>query len=552
MSLTKVSYSMIKGAAYNVLDFGADPTGATDSTAAFQALAEATKETAGIDIYIPQGKYYVSDTISFKRMWFFGFYADGAIILPKPTANWYHKNVIEFASCSRGEIHGISMPTYIDAAAWQAVSLANRPVCGLMLRREPVGSGWTIKNLGIAGGDGCDNVKVYNTYIFGYFLKACYVNTRAETILVEGATFGGIGCSSMWDVGLPSAVYQPDNVGNSNRDKLYNFCSFQQESYVEGASFYPAVGLYDTCNDVRLKNCYWALGGMQSNVTSVAGVELGTSVGAVGAIGFSNIQIEDCYGENAGNNFVFVWMRDWDIHNIRVSGLRFSQENGVSAAAVRYSGSQQAADANLLIERVYPPDNTTPVLLIDRDINWVTVRDSRGVINSSTPGTYYVSNADIKMFATDAQNSGGSGYEVAALYPNDYQITLLQYPTMSGFNRNRPVAIGTTVLNNVSSTNCTAYFNHASSNVWDITLTGTYTTLEGFASVRPYQDLPTDYPMIGDFEVFYLNFSTNCTLKNNYNANASFYFLLKTGADTAFVAGQVAQFIRNGYKLVQV
>jgi hypothetical protein len=34
MSLTKVSYSMVNGAPANVLDFGADPTGVADSTAA--------------------------------------------------------------------------------------------------------------------------------------------------------------------------------------------------------------------------------------------------------------------------------------------------------------------------------------------------------------------------------------------------------------------------------------------------------------------------------------------------------------------------------------
>ena len=37
MSLTKVTYSMISGAPVNVLDFGADPTGLTDSSAAIQA-----------------------------------------------------------------------------------------------------------------------------------------------------------------------------------------------------------------------------------------------------------------------------------------------------------------------------------------------------------------------------------------------------------------------------------------------------------------------------------------------------------------------------------
>ena len=36
MALTKVSYSMINGSPFNILDFGADPTGQTDSTTAIQ------------------------------------------------------------------------------------------------------------------------------------------------------------------------------------------------------------------------------------------------------------------------------------------------------------------------------------------------------------------------------------------------------------------------------------------------------------------------------------------------------------------------------------
>lgn len=52
MSLTKVSYSMIQGSPINVLDFGADPTGAEDSTAAFTAA-----QLVGKNIYAPQGTY---------------------------------------------------------------------------------------------------------------------------------------------------------------------------------------------------------------------------------------------------------------------------------------------------------------------------------------------------------------------------------------------------------------------------------------------------------------------------------------------------------------
>jgi hypothetical protein len=54
MSLTKVSYSMITGAQANVLDFGADPTGATNSAAAIQAAMNASKA-----VYFPAGTYLV-------------------------------------------------------------------------------------------------------------------------------------------------------------------------------------------------------------------------------------------------------------------------------------------------------------------------------------------------------------------------------------------------------------------------------------------------------------------------------------------------------------
>lgn len=60
MSLTKVTYSMIQGSPANVLDFGADPTGATDSTAAIQAAIDSG---AGA-VYLPTGTYNYSSTIN--------------------------------------------------------------------------------------------------------------------------------------------------------------------------------------------------------------------------------------------------------------------------------------------------------------------------------------------------------------------------------------------------------------------------------------------------------------------------------------------------------
>lgn len=70
MSLTKASYSVIDGAPVNVLDYGADPTGSTDSTAAIQAAIDYAKTVVNTSIgyavtvqsivYFPAGTYLTS------------------------------------------------------------------------------------------------------------------------------------------------------------------------------------------------------------------------------------------------------------------------------------------------------------------------------------------------------------------------------------------------------------------------------------------------------------------------------------------------------------
>lgn len=59
MGLTKATYAMIEGAQVNVLDYGADPTGLADSSAAIQAAI-----TASSDVVIPEGTYLISSTIN--------------------------------------------------------------------------------------------------------------------------------------------------------------------------------------------------------------------------------------------------------------------------------------------------------------------------------------------------------------------------------------------------------------------------------------------------------------------------------------------------------
>lgn len=59
MSLTKVTYSMIQGAPFNVLDYGADPTGVSNSATAIQAAITAAAVSGGA-VYLPSGAYLMS------------------------------------------------------------------------------------------------------------------------------------------------------------------------------------------------------------------------------------------------------------------------------------------------------------------------------------------------------------------------------------------------------------------------------------------------------------------------------------------------------------
>jgi hypothetical protein len=84
MSLTKVTYSMINGTFTNVLDYGADNTGATDCSAAV-ALAIA----AGKSVFFPTGTYLLNTTVEIsggQGQFLFGEGPQRTVIYPPDAA----------------------------------------------------------------------------------------------------------------------------------------------------------------------------------------------------------------------------------------------------------------------------------------------------------------------------------------------------------------------------------------------------------------------------------------------------------------------------------
>ena len=63
MSLTKVSFSMIQGAVYNILDYGAVGNDSTDCTTAIQAAIDAAFAAGGGTVCIPTGTYKITSSL---------------------------------------------------------------------------------------------------------------------------------------------------------------------------------------------------------------------------------------------------------------------------------------------------------------------------------------------------------------------------------------------------------------------------------------------------------------------------------------------------------
>lgn len=140
MSLTKVSYSMISGAPFNVLDYGADPTGVADSAAAIQAAISAAAVgvggSTGATVYFPTGTYAIGTTLLLPNRVALVGSGDYAGVTIKPHAS-FTDDYMFYSSNGTSSMFGSYIKNfYIDARGFNMIapvySVAWQETCGLV------------------------------------------------------------------------------------------------------------------------------------------------------------------------------------------------------------------------------------------------------------------------------------------------------------------------------------------------------------------------------------------------------------------------------------
>jgi hypothetical protein len=208
MALTKVTQNMLSGGEVNVLDYGADPTGATESHTAIQAAVNAVGAKGAI--YIPDGTYKVTETITFAQGTSVGIYGqsrEGTIIQSGLTAIDAAKYVFHYQgddAVTANLCQNVTISTLtINALYFGAGIFAEHCFPNFVIKEvevfKPYNYGMYLDNCWGASISDClvdgDNY----TRLYGYYLinanNICMYNNRVYNMQSTGQSTG-IGATS--------------------------------------------------------------------------------------------------------------------------------------------------------------------------------------------------------------------------------------------------------------------------------------------------------------------------------------------------------------------
>ncbi len=176
---------------HNVTDYGAVGDGTKDDTAAF-AKAIAAAEKDGLPVYVPAGKYLITDTLKLDSVTLYGYNTGSWTADDNDLPTVYHNNLEEplFDVCA-GSLSGLNIVV-------QGVTA------------ETTEAAETIKVSDV--GSRVNNLRIYQPYIG---INAIYNNTGRsvlDNILIVFAWNTGVNISGTWDIATLQniEVWNPD------------------------------------------------------------------------------------------------------------------------------------------------------------------------------------------------------------------------------------------------------------------------------------------------------------------------------------------------------
>ena len=340
MSLTKVTYSMIQGAPVNVLDFGADPTGATDSTAAFNAAISYLNTLSYSATLILEGNFLLSGSLN-------------AITTPRKVIDGYGATIthdggtlFSFASGGNtGVIQGVrySCPTSPTAGTcFVSLEGANqttiKDITGRVNQFAKIGlsnfvGGYILENVNLSTINGTQTVIDHGTgavsQINNLVLTAIGTNRVLDQTTPTNATATAIKFSNAWDTMIWS--------GMLINGYLYGLDVNRTTANVNISNARVTNFYFDFCaNGIRLKNTA-AGGGINNWYFSngwASGMD-GYSIDIDSGI-FANLKFECVQALLAGKN-------NWRV-NVSSSFSDVTIENCVGQFANRYSATNTGTD----------------------------------------------------------------------------------------------------------------------------------------------------------------------------------------------------------------
>jgi len=207
MAITKVSvpdmiqgnlpYSRITGAPFNVLDYGADATGLTDSTTAIQAAITAANAAGGGEVFFPKGTYKAGTTTNIILQSKVTLNGEGAASIIKLADNTpISASTSLFASSNKSNISIQNL--YFDGNRANQINLVG------LFRIENsshviFNNNWFVD---------CNNVGIYftNTATFGSVLNNIFIDSNGTNVKFgTDTTDCVVNNNLMYDTGAYSA-----------------------------------------------------------------------------------------------------------------------------------------------------------------------------------------------------------------------------------------------------------------------------------------------------------------------------------------------------------